>query len=339
MLEKPDFADDKITTCLRDEYGLLITQITFLPLGADINTAVYRAVTGNKIDYFVKLRSGSFAEISVLVPNWLCQQGVGVIIPPVAIVAGELWANLDAFKVIVYPFIRGRDGYETPVTESQWRQFGTALRQIHAAAVPDSLYSHIPQENYASHWRDTVRQFLDHLTVNTHTDPIAAQMAEFLQARREQIGALVQRTEEMAQALRLQSPPLVLCHSDLHAGNLLLVDGDGLYLVDWDNPILAPKERDLMFVGGGQMKNWRTPKEEEALFYPAYGRVSINALALAYYRYERIIQDIAAFCEQIFLTDAGGEDRAQALTYLQANFLPRGVLEIAYQSDGVSLPD
>lgn len=329
MLEKPDLADEKVVTCLQDEYGLTITQITFLPLGADINTAVYRAVTRDEIAYFVKLRSGPFAEISVLVPDWLYAQGIRVIIPPVATTVGELWASLDDFRLIVYPFVRGRDGYETPITESQWRQFGTALRQIHAAAVPDALYPHIPQENYSAQWRDTVRQFLDSLTLNTYTDPIAAQAAEFLHGRRKQIGALVQRTEEMAQALRPQELPLVLCHSDLHAGNLLLVDGDGLYLVDWDNPVLAPKERDLMFVGGGQMKNWLTPKAEEALFYPTYGRVSVNATALAYYRYERIVQDIAAFCEQIFLTDAGGEDRAQALTYLQANFSPHGVLEIA----------
>ena len=37
----------------------------------------------------------------------------------------------------------------------------------------------------------------------------------------------------------------------VHAGNVLLGDNDKLAIVDWDNPIMAPKERDLMFVGGG----------------------------------------------------------------------------------------
>ena len=44
MLEKPDIADEQIIACLRDAYGLNIRQIEFLPLGADRNTAVYRAV-------------------------------------------------------------------------------------------------------------------------------------------------------------------------------------------------------------------------------------------------------------------------------------------------------
>ena len=46
MLEKPNFPDEKIIACLQAEYGLKVAQITFLPLGADTNTAVYRAVAG-----------------------------------------------------------------------------------------------------------------------------------------------------------------------------------------------------------------------------------------------------------------------------------------------------
>ena len=106
-------------------------------------------------------------------------------------------------------------------------------------------------------------------------------------------------------------------------------------MVDWDNPILAPKERDLMAIGGGLMGNWRPPQEEELLFYRGYGDVQIDTQALAYYRYERIIQDIAVYCEQLLLTVDGGEDRAQALHYLMANFLPGSTIALAYRSDRV----
>jgi hypothetical protein len=43
MLEKPDLQDERIFACLQDEYGLLVVQVAFLPLGADRDTAVYRA--------------------------------------------------------------------------------------------------------------------------------------------------------------------------------------------------------------------------------------------------------------------------------------------------------
>ena len=56
VLEKPDLQDENIIACLQDEYGLLVVQIAFLPLGADLNTAVYRVVADDETSYFLKLR-------------------------------------------------------------------------------------------------------------------------------------------------------------------------------------------------------------------------------------------------------------------------------------------
>ncbi|HEX2623360.1 MAG TPA: phosphotransferase, partial [Phototrophicaceae bacterium] len=140
--------------------------------------------------------------------------------------------------------------------------------------------------------------------------------------------------ERLAAVLQTQSLELVLCHSDAHAGNLFIdATSDALYLVDWDNPILAPVERDLMFVGGGQGGGWHTPEEEERLFYQGYGQIEVNPVALAYYLYERIIQDISAYSEQLLLTAEGGADRAVALKYLTGNFLSGSTLEIAFRSE------
>jgi spectinomycin phosphotransferase len=87
-----------------------------------------------------------------------------------------------------------------------------------------------------------------------------------------------------------------------------------------------------MYAGGGQFANTRTPDEEERLFYRGYGQPQIDHTALAYYRYERIIEDIAAFCEQLLLSDEGGADREQALHWLMSNFEPGGTIEIAHQT-------
>jgi spectinomycin phosphotransferase len=88
-----------------------------------------------------------------------------------------------------------------------------------------------------------------------------------------------------------------------------------------------------MAVGGGLMGGWWTPQEEETLFCQGYGPTQVDPVALAYYRYERIIQDISEFCKQIFLTAERGRDREQALEYLRSNFRPGGVLEVAYNVD------
>jgi spectinomycin phosphotransferase len=199
--------------------------------------------------------------------------------------------------------------------------------------VPSTLTSCIPQETYSPQWHEIVRTFLARVENDTFADPTAAKLAAFLKARRAEVLDLLGRAERLAQTLQARAPEFILCHSDLHAGNILIAANAALYIVDWDNPILAPKERDLMFAGGGQFGAGRTPQEEETLFYQGYGPTAIDPAALAYYRYERIVEDIAVYCEQLFLTSEGGEDREQSLRYLTSSFLPNNTIEIAYRSD------
>jgi spectinomycin phosphotransferase len=94
--------------------------------------------------------------------------------------------------------------------------------------------------------------------------------------------------------------------------------------------MLAPKEKDLMFIGGCYL--WNSARVE-ALFYQGYGQAEIDAMALAYYRYERIIEDIAAFCQQLLLTSEGGKDREQSYLYFTSQFLPNHEVEIVFKTD------
>ena len=333
MLTKPDLQDEKIIACLAGDFGLRVDRLAFLPLGADMNTAVYRAIAGDKVPYFVKLRSGPFDEITVSVPRFLGDQGIAQIIPPLPTRNGQLWADLNAFRLILYPFVEGQNAREVALTDRQWADFGAGLKAIHTAVLPATLGKLVPQETYSPHWRDIVRKFLARVEVDAFDDPAAAELAAFLMARRGEVLDLVGRSERLARELATRTPDLVLCHSDIHASNVLVDAHDHLYIVDWDNPILAPKERDLMFIGGAQGFAGCTPEEEETLFYRGYGRTEIDPGVLAYYRYERIVVDIAVYCEQLFLSTEGGEDREQSLHYLVSNFLPGDTIEIAYESD------
>jgi spectinomycin phosphotransferase len=329
MLEKPDLGDEKIINCLRDNYGLNSARITFLPLGADVSSAVYKASTQDETPYFVKLRRGPFAEAAAAVPKFLSDQGLGAIITPITNKSGQLWTRLDDFRLVLYPFVEGRNGFEVPLSARQWIDFGRALRSIHTMSLPAALSNSLDREAYSPYWRDRVKRFQGHAEQGIFDEPVAAQLALFMKAKRAEISDLVAGAERLATVLQASTAPFVLCHSDIHIGNLLLGANEALYLVDWDNPILAPRERDLMFVGGGVGGR---SDQEEALFYQGYGQVEINDVALVYYRFERIVQDMAAYCEQLFLTDEGGQDRAEGFRQFASQFLPNGVVDIAHQS-------
>jgi spectinomycin phosphotransferase len=161
-------------------------------------------------------------------------------------------------------------------------------------------------------------------------DPTAAKMAAAMRAQRGQIDRFVARADELGTALQARSMELVLCHADIHAGTLLLGANDALYIVDWDAPIFSPKEHDLTLVGG--CTTWSSARET-ALFYQGYGLAEIDAMALAYYRHERIVHDIAVECQQIFATTAGGQNWEQEFQYFTSIFLPGHEIELAFQID------
>jgi spectinomycin phosphotransferase len=334
MLEKPNLPDELLIASLQHDYGLRIVQIDFLPLGNDLNTAVYRVVAEDAQPYFLKLRSGPFDELTVAIPRLLSDQGMAQIIAPIPTNTGRLWARLDAFVLMLFPFVVGQNGFETAVSDRQRIELGAALKRLHTAILPEALRQRLARESYAPYWRDLVREFQARAEDTAFAEPVAAQLASFLRAKRAIVDDLIQRAEQLGNVLQTHWLEFVVCHADIHAGNLLIDASARLYIVDWDTLILAPKERDLMFIGAGIDDVWPSAREH-ALFYQGYGATEIEPLALAYYRFERIVEDIAAYCEQILLTDQGGEDRAEGLRQLVSQFDPGNVVEVAFATDTV----
>jgi spectinomycin phosphotransferase len=333
MLDRPDLEEGRLTTCLRDRYGLPIRQVAFLPLGADRDTAVYRAKDEEGKAYLIKLRQGVFDGTAVALCKLLSDHGVAQVIAPLAAQRGELWVPLPPYTLILYPYVEGRNGYEMSLANCHWVELGRTLKQVHASKLPPDLASRIRHETYSAAWRDAARAFAAQPELFPLADAVAAELGAFLKAKRNQILDLVGRAERLALILQARPLPCCLCHSDVHAGNVLIAGDGALYIIDWDDAILAPKERDLMYAGAGLGGEGHTPQEEEELFYRGYGRTEIDPAALAYYRYERIVQDIAVFCQRIFSTAEGHLNRKRSLYYLKSNFEPNGTIDIAYQSD------
>jgi|SRR5579871_1255502 len=327
MLEKPDIADTLVISRLKDEYDLCVANLIFLPLGADFGTAVYRVVADDKTNYFLKLRKG-FNEIAVAVPLFLKSQGIKEIIAPIETKSKRAWADVGDYKMILYPFVEGKNGFETELSDDLKRRLGSAVKAIHSVIMPAELKRLVPKETFASYHRESMKTFQAQVEKQAFHDSVAVKLSAFMKSKRDEIGQLIERAERLARVL--QSKPLerVLTHTDLHGGNLLISDISELYIVDWDAPALAPKERDLMFIGGGIDEIWKT-KRDEAAFYEGYGETEINLAALAYYRYERIIVDLVEFCQQLLLTEQGGADRAQALRWFIVNFEPGHTIDIA----------
>ena len=103
-----------------------------------------------------------------------------------------------------------------------------------------------------------------------------------------------------------------------------------LHLLDLDTLLLAPRERDLMFIGAGVAGHWRDA-QEAIWFYEGYGPQQPDAQALAYYRCERIVADVVDYCEQLSVADSG-QNRPAPLAELQRQLAPGPELQIAHST-------
>ena len=155
MLEKPNIPDELIVSRLQVEYNLHVTELTFLPIGADEGSALYRVLADDGTVYFLKLRKG-FDEISVTIPLFLQSQGIREIIAPFKSKSGRGWADFGQYKMILYPFVDGKNGFEIGLSDSHKRTFGAALRRIHAAKIPPELKRAILQERFSPERRERV---------------------------------------------------------------------------------------------------------------------------------------------------------------------------------------
>jgi spectinomycin phosphotransferase len=331
MLTPPDFSADAISAGLREHYGLRIREVTFLPIGADVNAAVYRVVAEDGTPYFLKLKRGNLDEAAIAVPAFLHARGIEEVMAPLPAATHRLWASGYGFVWILYPFFAGRDGYEAALSDAQWVAFGRSLRAVHATVLPPALSRRVPREDYSPRWRDIVAEFDRQTGTRSYDDPIAARLAAFWITQRDAIRTLLVRADQLAQMLRRQPGAFVLCHADLHPGNVLVSAHDALAIVDWDNPIFAPKEHDLMCLGGGVGQTW-SDAHDESLFYQGYGSTEIDPLALTYYRYERIVADLAAYGAQLFGVEGSVADREVGLRMVMGNFLPDQVVAVAHRT-------
>jgi spectinomycin phosphotransferase len=332
MREPPvNLPNETVRACLQARYGLAVVDVTFLPLGHDSSAWVYRVRTAGGA-YFLKARLQVASEAGLLVPRYLIDHGVAQVIAPLPTTAGALWADAGGYALILYPFVAGRTGMERGMSARQWIDYGALLRQIHATAIDPDLARVMPRETFTPAWADTVRRLDAQIGADAFDDPAERGLASFWQERREQIRALLETAEELGRRLARATPDLVLCHADIHTANVLLDASGRVWFVDWDETVLAPRERDLMFAIGGISRRLVGPREER-LFLQGYGASAVDPLALAYYRYAWAVGDIGAYgAEILFRPDFGPITKRAALDQFLSLFEPGNIVDLAVTS-------
>src|SRR5579871_1717293 len=333
MRDKPDITEGQIAACLCDDYGIAAVSVRFLPIGHDANASVFEALTAGGEAYFVKVRADGVPPASLIVPRVLIEYGIPNILAPLRSRSGALWSALNRYSLIVTPFIRGENAKVAGLSDSQWREFGATLRAIHAGGFAALMEEQVPRETFSLPSARLVRRIAAQIPGARFDSRAATCLAAFWGENAPFIEQVVARAEALGKRLQQMPFEFVLCHADIHAANILVSPEGRIYLIDWDGPLLAPRERDLLFVVGGRIARPVLPPEE-TLFFEGYGKADIEGTALAYYRYERAIEDIGEFGRSVFwkreLSEATREEETGLFIGL---FGPGSILEAAMDAD------
>ena len=338
MLAPPALADDTIVTALQASFGIRVAALGFLPIGNDAASWAYRVEVAEGSAFFLKVRGGAGPMPGAAVPSHLHRHGVPHVLAPLLTSADAPYVLVDGFVLALYPMVEASTGAEVGLSPQQWRQLGAALQHIHRVPLTPELSRMVGREAFRPSRRELVADLEALVATAAPDDPVAWELAGFWLARQGAIGAVVRQADALGRQLARSSFPQVLCHADLHTWNVLS-DAGRLWIVDWDETILAPKERDLMFVVGGGIGHDLVRPADADCFFRGYGQATIDLRLLAYYRAAWAVQDIAAYGEQALMAPTLGEEsRRDALDGFMDLFEPGNIIDLATASDPAGPP-
>jgi spectinomycin phosphotransferase len=251
--------------------------------------------------FFVKLvpisRYSVNIERALPVQRELHALGVRWINVPVPGLSGALSVRLADKLLIVFEFIDAEWTREPP-----FEAYVDLLASVHLAR----LSSAVGPETFEHAWLPDLRRRVAAFREGFSEDPSLRAVEDAVRRLALEIEADLVRFERLTTVVAARTDRArVLTHSD--AAWNTLVDGAGhVYLVDWDDLLLAPAERDTWF--------HLTSLEDRARFLPLYRRhvpgYEVDESFYAYYLMRRYLEDLEGILDWISAADATPERRA-----------------------------
>ncbi|MBR7839048.1 aminoglycoside phosphotransferase family protein [Actinospica durhamensis] len=323
-----------LITCVAEDFGLELTRLEPIDGGVDRAARNFRG-HAEDAPYAVKWSSGG-SVAGLAVPDALATRGATGVAAPVRTLEGRLYSERpdhlserserEGLRLSVTPWVGERRGIEGGLDAEQWRGLGQLLAATHELPVKSELMSVLPIANHRADVHeaektDALMRAAEHTAAR---DEIAAEARRLWFEHADRIAAATARVRELAPSVT----PTTVCHTDPHLGNVLAAPGR-VWLIDWDDAALSTPEQDLMFVLGGAYGDEHVGDQERAWFFEGYGEVSIDPVALAYWRGCRGLVDVAFLAAEAFApktAEASPGWRASAVRMLADHFAPTGLL-------------
>ena len=329
-----------LTAAVRQGFGIPLIGVQPTGLGADARASLWRGLAADGSTYAVK--TSSAPQPGLVVADFLVRQGVAGVPAPVSTRSGGVTADHEGGVVSVVPWIDGARAIDTGLDPQQWRAFGTVLGAVHTTAPATPLVvgaALLPVDRHDPTAEvERARAFPERLRRArgaARDDPVIGTLAKLWGEFGDDVLAVVDLAEACAHCDVWAGTDVVICHADPHHGNLLLDARGGVWLVDWDDAVLAPREADLIFVVGGVFSFAPITPADEGAFFDGYTQASggvarsdLDPTRLSYYRSVRALTDFLDFADDALDLDRPVSERADGLRIAQGAVSSQGIVAL-----------
>jgi len=172
--------------------------------------------------------------------------GISEVVCPIPTLGAKFTFEIAGKRAALFPYILGTPGSLHPPSEEHLRELGQTLAAVHHTGTGEL---HVPIERFDTDVSDAAQRVLDALPdALTFGNPYQRALAQVLIPIREILQGEIERLRSVTQRCKRLQHRMVLCHGDPTLDNIL-IGTDRVFLIDWDDMRIAPKEFDLRHFG------------------------------------------------------------------------------------------
>ncbi len=297
---------DRLRAILHEYYGLDAPHIEPAPRGFVAET--YR-VRGAGADYFAKIikfsRYSAFLKTSLPILRELHRLGMTQLTTPVPARDGRLAIEVDGHVVALFEWIDEDADADYPFDE-----YAALIGQIHALFLRVRVVP--PIENFRPLIVPIYEKAWATIFDGLRTHPAEIELVEIMGRVRAELEADWVSFHKLMRELQGPRVPLVITHGDA-PGNVLMDKAGGLHLIDWDDVLAAPPERDTWF--------HLVEPERAARFLAAYRqhnpKYEPDERLIRYYLLLRYFEDLEGLYAKVMDATASDESRFYWLAWIE----------------------
>lgn len=240
--------------------------------------------------------------------------GLCFVVAPLAAQDGSLTQRLtDRYSLAVFPMLDGITPAANGEFTSDADRAAVLSLLITLHRVDSSVTSDVGQDDFVVPGRAELMAAMADLAHPWNAGPYGERARSLLSAYAGEVIALLDVYDHLAEKVSRERERMVITHGEPHAANVI-VAADGYRLVDWDTVLVAPPERDLGMVGGGQ---------DVLDAYSAATGVAVRQDAMDLYRIWFDLSEISGYIRGFYGPHVESTDSAESWRNLTHFLRPR----------------